>query len=92
MWSLCVALICMVTLMFVGYLYINDVDKKARARTEAALVENNRKWEQAIQLSNQKWCGIVILFDTAYRQTPPTSPTGQTLANYFAQLREDFKC
>lgn len=42
--------------------------------------------------SNQRWCGIVVMFDDTYKETPPTTPLGQNLATEFKILRQDFKC
>lgn len=91
-WTLVVALGCMVALVYGGIAYTNYVDDQAKARTEAALQETNRKFLLAIQESNRKWCDVVVLFDDTYRNTPPTTPAGQQLAKWFAERRTDFNC
>ena len=91
-WALITTLIGMVTLVWVGLWYINHVDEQAKARTEAALIETDRKWHEAIAESNRKWCDVVVLFDDTYKSMPPASPTGQVLAKFFAERRKDFDC
>ena len=84
-YSLVISLACMVMLVWGGLWYTNYVDKQAQARTEQALAT-------AIRESNRKWCNVVILFDDTYKRMPPTTPTGQTLAKFFAERRKDFDC
>lgn len=47
---------------------------------------------QAVRQSEQKLCSIVVLSDDAYRRTPPSTPTGQQLADNFTRLRRDLRC
>lgn len=42
--------------------------------------------------SNQQWCGIIDVFETTYKETPPTTPTGRTLQQEFNQLNNRFLC
>jgi hypothetical protein len=44
--------------------------------------------------SNQKWCGIIVLFDDTYAESPPPSETGKKLATEFNNLRNapDYRC
>lgn len=91
-WSLVTTLIGMIALVWFGLWYINYVDTEAKARTEAALQETDRKFLEAIRESNRKWCDVVILFDDTYKNTPPTTAAGQQLAKWFNARRTDFDC
>jgi hypothetical protein len=42
--------------------------------------------------SNRAWCGTVELFTNTYKRTPPTTPSGQILANEFVKLHKEFDC
>ena len=42
--------------------------------------------------SNGFWCGIVVLFDDTYKETPPATRTGQILAEEFSRIVQKFKC
>lgn len=42
--------------------------------------------------SNQRWCGIVNLFNDTYETTPPTNDIGRKLEIEFKHLETDFKC
>ena len=42
--------------------------------------------------NNQKWCSLVSTMDDAYRQQPPTSPTGRKIAADMHALRREFGC
>lgn len=42
--------------------------------------------------SNQRWCGIVLLFNDTYKDAPPTSDTGRKFAIEFIKLQREFKC
>ena len=44
------------------------------------------------QQNNRKWCSLVVTMDDAYRQQPPTSPTGRKVAADMAALRRQFGC
>jgi hypothetical protein len=46
----------------------------------------------AVRKSTQQWCDVVTTLDDAYKQTPPTSPAGQRLAQEMARLRIKFEC
>jgi hypothetical protein len=48
--------------------------------------------ERFIRESQQKWCGIVTLFDDTYKANPPQTPTGQRLAGEMTALRTHFGC
>ncbi len=54
--------------------------------------ESDRKAELARRESERKWCSIVITLDSAYRQQPPQTPTGQELAESIAGLRSSLHC
>lgn len=42
--------------------------------------------------SNTFWCGIVVMFDDTYKETPPPTPVGQKLAIEFSKIRKGYKC
>lgn len=44
--------------------------------------------------SNQRWCGLVVTLDDAYRQSPqqPTTPIGKRIAEEMRKLRDGFGC
>jgi hypothetical protein len=42
--------------------------------------------------SNQRWCGIVNLFNETYVESPPPTEIGQILQIEFIKLQRDFKC
>lgn len=42
--------------------------------------------------SDRKWCSVVITLDDAWRQSPPTTAAGKTMAANMAQLRHDLHC
>ncbi len=42
--------------------------------------------------SNQRWCGIVDLFNETYRESPPPTEIGKKLAVEFIQLDKSFHC
>lgn len=42
--------------------------------------------------SEQRWCALLTTMDTAYREQPPTTPTGRRLATDVAELRAQFGC
>jgi hypothetical protein len=42
--------------------------------------------------SNRAWCGTVELFTNTYKRTPPTTASGQILANEFVKLSQRFEC
>lgn len=42
--------------------------------------------------SDRKWCKLVGTLDDAYREQPPTTPTGKNVADSVAQLRHDLGC
>jgi len=44
------------------------------------------------ELSNQRWCGMVVTLDNTYRDKPPNSDLGRQLAEEFKKLRHDFGC
>lgn len=37
-------------------------------------------------------CGLIILMDTSYRETPPTTPTGTKIALEVARYRDKIGC
>ena len=41
---------------------------------------------------SQKWCAVIVLFDDTYKDTPPTTEAGKTLAREFKELRKAFFC
>jgi len=75
--------IVMVLIVLVGLQYIVASQKSAQA---------SRKAQQALEQSEQKLCGIIEIFTTAYSQNPPTTPAGQQLAIEFAKLRKAYGC
>lgn len=48
--------------------------------------------DRTAQESERQWCSVVTTLDTAYRESPPTSPLGRQLAAAFADLRREFGC
>ncbi len=42
--------------------------------------------------SNQRWCGIVLLFNNAYKTNPPPTPLGKKVAVEMLKLQNDFSC
>lgn len=84
-WTLVVSLSCMIVLVVGGIWYTNYVADRAEERLREATA-------RAIAESNRQWCDIVLLFDTTYKQQPPATPTGKTLAAFFANRRITFGC
>ena len=44
------------------------------------------------QESERQLCSLLIAQDDAYRQTPPSTPTGQRVASALAELRRAYDC
>ena len=42
--------------------------------------------------SNQRWCGIVSLFNENYAESPPSTTTGKKIAVAMLHLARDFDC
>jgi hypothetical protein len=42
--------------------------------------------------SNQRWCGIVLLFNKAYKTTPPPTDIGKQIAARMAIIQKEFGC
>lgn len=42
--------------------------------------------------SNQRWCGLVSLFNQAYRDNPPTTILGKDIAIEMLNIQRDFSC
>lgn len=42
--------------------------------------------------SDQRWCGMVVMFDNNYKTSPPPSALGQNIAKEFTKLRSEFGC
>lgn len=42
--------------------------------------------------SNQRWCELVVLFNTEYRENPPTTVLGKQIAAAMLVLQDDFSC
>lgn len=42
--------------------------------------------------SNQRWCGVVNLFNEAYKATPPPTDIGKKIAAEMLKLQKDFSC
>ncbi|XTZ18199.1 hypothetical protein ACQSSU_12895 [Micromonospora echinospora] len=47
---------------------------------------------EADHRAERRWCDIVTALDDAYRQSPPTTPTGQRIADAVVGMRRDFHC
>lgn len=48
--------------------------------------------DRAARESEQRWCGLIVTMDRAYREQPPTTPTGREMAARVGGLRESFGC
>lgn len=58
-----------------------------------ALAGANLFWTaHQVGSNNRKWCATIVLIDSAYRQQPPSTPTGRKLAADFGVLRREFGC
>lgn len=57
-----------------------------------SILASRRYAENAIHESEQKLCGVVILSDDTYRETPPATKTGKEIAANFAYLRQAYGC
>jgi hypothetical protein len=44
------------------------------------------------QVANQRWCALMVGMDDAYRQVPPTTPTGRNVAAEIHRLRRSLGC
>jgi hypothetical protein len=42
--------------------------------------------------SNQQWCQLLNVLDSAYTSQPPRTPTGKVVAMKIHELRSDFDC
>lgn len=42
--------------------------------------------------SDRKWCSVVITLDDAWRQSPPTTAAGKTMAANMHDLRRELHC
>jgi len=81
-----IVIILALIVVVVGNLWYTNYEARQaeqRAREAASL---------AIRESDRKWCDIVVLFDSTYRSTPPTTPAGVSIAKFFAERRVDFGC
>jgi hypothetical protein len=58
-----------------------------------ALTAASIQWANYVDMrSNQRWCGIVTLFNETYKDIPPPTELGKKFAVEFIHLRDDFKC
>lgn len=80
-YSLLCATLSSIAMGVIAIQYANYAIRQSQAQSNRTILE-----------TSQKWCEIIITFDDGYRRTPPTTPTGQLLANEFARLRRDFQC
>jgi len=53
---------------------------------------SERRAEQIDRESNRRWCALLSTYDEAYREAPPVTKTGKTLATEVARLRTQFGC
>lgn len=65
----------------------------------ASVLYANHAAEQAVERSNaidresnRRWCALLATYDEAYRESPPVTETGRTLATEVARLRTQFGC
>lgn len=42
--------------------------------------------------SNQRWCELVGLFNTSYKEIPPPTDLGKKIAAAMLHIEEEFKC
>lgn len=42
--------------------------------------------------SNQRWCALILLFNDSYRENPPTTELGRTIASEMLKIQKDFSC
>lgn len=42
--------------------------------------------------SNQRWCGLVGLFNESYAERPPETDLGKKIATAMAELPKSFEC
>lgn len=66
---------------FAGILYTNHVQREAK-----------QDFRQALQASEQKWCAVLGIFESAYAANPPTTPQGRDVAAQMHTLYIDFRC
>lgn len=65
----------------IGILYTNHVQR-----------ESKQDFQESIRQSEQKWCSILTIFDSAYQTNPPTTAAGRQIAELMHALRVDFRC
>ncbi len=72
-----------VTIAFAGasVLYANHAADQAVQRS----VETDRE-------SNRRWCTLLVTMDEAYRESPPSTEAGKTMAAEVTRLRAEFGC
>jgi hypothetical protein len=51
-------------------------------------------WFTVVYVADQqrKICGLMVVLDTAYHQTPPTTETGRNIADEVARYRAEIGC
>lgn len=64
----------------------------ALGSASGSVLASKRLAEQSIRESEQKLCGLVILSDDTYRESPPATKTGKEQAKNFAYLRRAYGC
>lgn len=58
-------------------------------RNEATRVESDRKDDEARVESDRRWCTLLDNLDRAYKEIPPSTPTGRNVAQEIHRLRTD---
>jgi hypothetical protein len=71
----------MLAVSLAGITYTNHVQRQA-----------DRRHDQIVRQSEQKWCSFVVVLDDAWSSTPPQSPLGRQVAATLHKLRSDFGC
>lgn len=84
MYSLVATFVSVLSMLSVNIMYTNHVDQERRKATSLSIAE--------VQRIDREWCELLVTLDEAYRKTPPTTPTGRSVADSIRHLRGDLHC
>lgn len=73
----------MLTVILLLVIQARATEREREARAEIARVQAQQQ---------AALCGMVVLMDDAYRQTPATTPAGKNLADAIGQARVQLGC
>ncbi|MEV1331114.1 hypothetical protein AB0J20_16230 [Micromonospora costi] len=80
-YAMTVTFVVMIAFAGVSVLYANHAAQEAERRAT-----------QTDRESNRRWCALLETMDNAYRNSPPSTETGRTMAYQVSRLRTEFGC